>query len=58
MKHCGTKAFIAFLSPTAGGAIQAARADLGMWAYSNSNLARYVEEALAETTQPKACLLV
>ena len=37
------------LSPTAGGVVQTARADLGMWAYRNSHLVRYVEEAAAET---------
>lgn len=38
-----------FFSPMPGGAIQTARADFGMWAYMNSDLLRYVEEAIAET---------
>ncbi|MEK6697470.1 MAG: hemagglutinin repeat-containing protein [Nitrospirota bacterium] len=37
-----------FFTPL-GGPLQETRAEIGMWAYQNSHLARYLEEAIAET---------
>jgi hypothetical protein len=37
-----------FFSPQAGTAFAEARANMGIWAYENSQLVRYTEEALAE----------
>jgi hypothetical protein len=46
LRHEGVHSF---LSPSAGGKLQTLRADFGMWAYRNSHLLRYTEEAAAET---------